>query len=228
MQWAGFAYHCLRERGNAPELRERAHAENHGARSSGNNRGAGKNKIGALNLRQARPPRGGSRLAGGHGFAGKRAVVYAQPKLFHHARVGGNVVALGQHNHIAGAQVARRDLLLRTAAFHARKSRQQLAQRVNSALGAVALPEGEGFVHHNNGPHDGSAAGLAAQQGDQAGSQQQNGHGVAQLQQQTLPKRRGTHRPQFVAAVEFTAGSSLCGQQAGGCAIQRGENFRDL
>ena len=65
-------------------------------------------------------------LRAGIGFAGEGGIVGAQAVLFHHARIGGDVVAFGQHQHIAGHDLGGGDFDFLAAADHARVRRQQV------------------------------------------------------------------------------------------------------
>ncbi len=68
-------------------------------------------------------------------------MVGAQAVFFHDAAIGGDVIAFGQHEDIAGHDVGSGDFDFPAFAAHARVSRQQAPEDGHGLLGAIFLPE---------------------------------------------------------------------------------------
>jgi hypothetical protein len=134
----------LRQVGDAAELGAHAGSVDHGARLSGNDRGASEDDVRRLQRRLlvARL----ERACLGERFAGHRRQVDAQPGDFGQAAVGRHEIAFFEQHDVARYQFAGEQAGDFAGAQRLHLLRQQLAQRCHRTLRPVLLPEREDAV----------------------------------------------------------------------------------
>jgi hypothetical protein len=219
---AGALANFLSQVGDAAELAEHAGGEHHGAARPGSHRGAGKEQVRPLEFREAIGQRRFGRAAQRHRIAGESRVIGAQAVFLHNARVGRDVVAFGQNEHVAGHHLAGRDLAFPSLTQHACKIRQYLAQCADGAFGAVLLPQGEPRIDQHHHPDQHTDERAPASQGNAARNPQQQRHDVHQMGQESPDKRRrGCFRNQ-IGAVQGKARARLGLKQPAGGGLQAG------
>jgi len=129
-------------------------------------------------------PFGGGAFAYGYGFAGQQRFVHLQVLRLQQPAVGGDAVALGQQQQVAGHHFAGRDALNLTVTQHACLRLGQAAQRLQGRIGAAFLPESHA-QHRQHEQRQGQAFDDVAQHHvKQCGSHQQHEHRFARHVQQ--------------------------------------------
>jgi hypothetical protein len=175
-----------REAGDRPELRRHAGGGDDRLAPPARHGRPGEDGVQPFGRRPGLPAdRGRRERRGGAsdrtGFAGERRLVDAQLVGLHHAGVGRHPLPLGQQEHVPGDQRLGVDVGLDALAEHPRLVRQQPAERLDGPLGPELLPGAERAVEQVDDPHRDGELRQGGEQGEDAGSPQQQRHEVAHV-----------------------------------------------
>ena len=113
----------------------------------------------------------------GHGFAGEQGFVHFELAV-DQQRVGGNAVALVQHEQIAAHHLAPGNALFLAVADHQRARGRQVAQGFERALGLAFLRQRDADDHKHKAQQEQRLAPVAQRQVDAASGQQHEKHGL--------------------------------------------------
>ena len=177
----------IQHAGDLAELRVHPRRDHDAAAAAVGHRRPGKRDVGAIAEGRVRVGQGIRLLLDWQRLAGQRGLLGLEVDGFGQTQIGGHLVAGPQQNHIAGHEVARRDLDFLPLPQHAGQRRGQPPQRLQRAVGAVFLHESEPYGKQHD-DRDGDGLNRVPQAARQHRGQQQNDdQDVLELGQQQSP-----------------------------------------
>ena len=149
-------------------------------------------------------------LAHGHGLAGQQRFIGLQVVTFARERVGRNPVALRKHDEIAAHHLPAGDAFALAIANDQRTRAGQVAQRLQNALGAGLLHDGDQDGHCCEDEQDECFLQVSQRQIDHAAAEQQRQHRLTHDLEDDAQRRAPIRPGQLVVPLGLQPGLSVC------------------
>ena len=181
--------HVLREVGDLAELGVHADAGHDRATVALGDRGAREDEVGRLGRGEVVLEDGVGGLPHGIGLAREGRLVDLQVRGPDDARVGRDLVALGEEHHVTRDEVLGENLLLVAVADHIHVGREHLLQGLGRLARAVLLPEAEAAVDDVHEPDGDAELGHAGEERDEAGRPEEDCHEMREVREEGDDRR---------------------------------------
>ena len=189
-----------REAGDPPELGRGARRVHDRAAAALDDRRAGGREVARLGRGAAARVGIGVPLDRGR-LAREEGQVEPEPLGQHDPRVGGDPIALLEHEQIARHELARGEVLVAPVAPHARAARHHRLERVERALRAALLPEPERAVQHDDARDRPPELGHPRDERQRRGRPEEQRHEVGDLGRDAAGGMRAGRRRELVRPV---------------------------